>query len=116
MIIGSISENTNLEKRVAVTPDVVKKYISLGLKVHLSKNYASHIGINDNEYQLEGAKIFSNSNEVITSSDAIIQLNYSSNYSILLTVFSIDSSVITSCIFLIVYGTSCTNNTRYEYS
>ena len=75
MIIGSISENTNLEKRVAVTPDVVKKYISLGLKVHLSKNYASHIGINDNEYQLEGAKIFSNSNEVITSSDAIIQLN-----------------------------------------
>ena len=75
MIIGSISENTNLEKRVAVTPDVVKKYISLGLKVHLSKNYASHIGINDNEYQSEGAKIFSNSNEVITSSDAIIQLN-----------------------------------------
>ena len=75
MIIGSISENINLEKRVAVTPDVVKKYTSLGLKVYLSENYASHIGIEDNEYQSEGAKICSNSNEVINSSDAIIQVN-----------------------------------------
>ena len=43
MIIGSISENIKKEKRVAITPDIVKKYISLGLKVNLSKNYAMHI-------------------------------------------------------------------------
>ena len=48
MIIGSISENINVEKRVAITPDVIKKYKSLGLDINLSKNYASHLVINDN--------------------------------------------------------------------
>ena len=26
MIIGSVSEDKNLEKRVAITPDIIKKY------------------------------------------------------------------------------------------
>ena len=43
MIIGSISENKNIEKRVAITPDIIKKYKSLGLEVHLSKGYAVHL-------------------------------------------------------------------------
>ena len=50
MIIGSISENIDIEKRVAITPDIIKKYKSLGLEVHLIKNYANHLGINDKEY------------------------------------------------------------------
>ena len=37
MIIGSVLENQNLEKRIAVTPDIAKKYISLGFDVLLSK-------------------------------------------------------------------------------
>ena len=53
MIIGSISEDKNIEKRVAITPDVVKKYIALGLKVHLVKNYSTHLGITDKEYDEE---------------------------------------------------------------
>ena len=40
MIIGSILENISLEKRVAITPDIVKKYKTLGFEVFLSKNYA----------------------------------------------------------------------------
>ena len=28
MKIGSVSENRDLEKRVAITPDVIKKYIN----------------------------------------------------------------------------------------
>ena len=59
MIIGSISENTNFEKRVAITPDIVKKYKSLGLEIHLNKNYAIHLGINDTQYENEGANILS---------------------------------------------------------
>ena len=39
MIIGSISENLDIEQRVAITPDIIKKYKSLGLEVHLTKNY-----------------------------------------------------------------------------
>ena len=75
MIVGSISENKNIEKRVAITPDVVKKYQSLGLGVHLTKNYALHIGITDKEYELEGAKFFNKDEEVISQSDAILQMN-----------------------------------------
>ena len=39
MKIGSILENQNIEKRIAVTPEIVKKYISLGFEVCLSENY-----------------------------------------------------------------------------
>ena len=75
MIIGSISENIDIEKRVAITPDIIKKYKSLGLEVHLIKNYANHLGINDKEYEAEGAKIFENEDEVISSSNAILQMS-----------------------------------------
>ncbi len=74
MIIGSISENVKYEKRVAITPDVVKKYKSLGLEVNLTKNYALHLGINDNKYQEVGANILSHE-DVLLNSDVILQMN-----------------------------------------
>ena len=49
MIIGSISENQDLEKRISITPDIVKKYINLGFEVNLSKNYGKHLGFEDKE-------------------------------------------------------------------
>ena len=75
MIVGSISEDTKNEKRVAITPDVLKKYKSLGLTVNLSKNYASHLGLSDKDYQNEGANIFSTYDEVISNSNVILQMN-----------------------------------------
>ena len=74
MIIGSISENKNLEKRIAVTPDIVKKYISLGFEVLLIENYGSHLGINDAHYQEMGVKILKDEMEILNSSDIIVQL------------------------------------------
>ena len=78
MIIGSISENLNLEQRVAITPDIVKKYKSLGLEVYLSEDYATHLGISDKNYETEGASIKS-VDETISNSDAILQMNIPSN-------------------------------------
>ena len=75
MIIGSISENKSLEKRVAITPDIIKKYKSLGLEIYLSKNYASHLGISDKIYENEGAKILNVEDEVISKSDLILQMS-----------------------------------------
>jgi len=75
MIIGSISENTIVEKRVAITPDIIKKYNSLGIEVYLSKNYASHLGISDKEYENQGAKIYDKADDVILNSDAVVQMN-----------------------------------------
>ena len=57
MIIASISENQKIEKRIAITPEIAKKYISLGLEVSLSENYGSHLGIKDDEYKQLGASI-----------------------------------------------------------
>ena len=74
MKIGSILENQNLEKRVSVTPEIVKKYSSLGFEIFLSKNYGNHIGINDEEYTSQGAKILENENDILKNSDLIVQL------------------------------------------
>ena len=74
MIIGSITENLNYEQRVAITPDVVKKYISLGLKVNLCNNYAVHLGISDKDYESMGAT-FTSSDEIISNSNAILQMS-----------------------------------------
>ena len=79
MIIGSISENKNLEKRVAITPEVIKKYNSLGLEVQLIKGYASHLGISDEQYVSEGAKIISTEAEIFSNSNAILQMNIPSD-------------------------------------
>ena len=45
MKIASILENQKIEKRIAITPEIAKKYISLGLEVSLPENYGSHLGI-----------------------------------------------------------------------
>ena len=33
--VGSILENQKLEKRIAITPEIIKKYLSLGFEVLL---------------------------------------------------------------------------------
>ena len=47
MRIGSVTENHKIEKRIAITPDIAKKYIALNFDVSISKNYAEHLGIKD---------------------------------------------------------------------
>ena len=74
MRIGSISEDRRIEKRIAVTPDIIKKYISLGFEVCLSENYGTHLGIKDEQYLEMGAKISKDEMEILNSSDIIVQL------------------------------------------
>ena len=75
MIVGSIKEDLTLEKRVSITPETAKNIIGLGLKVCIEKNYASHLGIEDNEYEKNGVEIKQSSNEVLNSSNLIIKVN-----------------------------------------
>ena len=74
MKIGSISENKNLEKRIAITPEMTKKYSSLGFEIYLSKNYGTHLGISDKNYLDFGANILDNEDEILLKSDLIVQL------------------------------------------
>ena len=75
MKLGSIKENIQLEKRVSITPDIIKKYKSLGLEVNLCKDYAIHLGINDEQYVAEGANILKSEDEILESSNAILQMS-----------------------------------------
>ena len=51
MKLWSVSENLNFEKRISITPEAAKKYISLGFQIYLNSNYGSHLGFDDNEYK-----------------------------------------------------------------
>ena len=74
MKIGSISENKNIEKRISITPEIVKKYISLGFEVFLNENYGSHLGIRDEQFKDMGAKILKDEKEILDNSDILVQL------------------------------------------
>ena len=74
MKIASISENQKVEKRIAITPEIAKKYISLGFEVSLTENYGSHLGIKDEEYKELGVSILKDEKEIITNADIIAQL------------------------------------------
>ena len=75
MRIVSTIENKELEKRVAITPEIAKKYISSGFEVCISKNYGSHLGFIDEEYVSHGVKIIENEKDLFEKSDIIIQLD-----------------------------------------
>ena len=75
MIIGSISENKDLEKRISLVPDIIKKYTNLGLDVNIVKGYGDHIGFSDVSFENAGAKILSSKEEVIKNSNILIQLD-----------------------------------------
>ena len=57
MIVGSISENKGIEKRIAITPGIAKKYISNGFEVFIEKGLGEHLGISDSEFVKEGCKV-----------------------------------------------------------
>jgi len=79
MRIVSVSENKNIEKRVAVTPDIAKKYISLGFDVSISKNYGTHLGFSDSSYQNQGVVLDENEKNIIEKGDIIVQLSLPSD-------------------------------------
>ena len=76
MRIVSISENQKIEKRIAITPDIAKKYIALGLDVSLSDNYGEHLGFKDIDYKELGVSFFKDEKEIINSADVIVQLGF----------------------------------------
>ena len=76
MRIVSVSEDQKIEKRIAITPEIAKKYIALGFELSLSRNYGEHLGFGDNEYKELGVKIFNDEKEIINSADIIVQLGF----------------------------------------
>jgi len=74
MRISSLAEDLSFEKRISITPEIAKKYISLGFNLSLPKNYGSHLGFGDDEYKNLGINFLDNEEELIKNSEIIIQL------------------------------------------
>ena len=74
MRITSLLEDKVIEKRIAVTPDIAKKYINLGIELSLPENYGFHLGIKDDAFESVGVNILKDEKELIDNSDLIIQL------------------------------------------
>ena len=79
MKIVSLSENRDLEKRVAITPETAKKYTSIGFEVFLPENYGLHLGFNDEEYISQGVNIINDEKDLIQRSDIIVQIGLPSD-------------------------------------
>ena len=79
MRIVSVSENKKIEKRIAITPDIAKKYIALGFEVFIVENYGEHLGFEDNQYKELGVKISKDTKEIIRGADLIVQLGLPSD-------------------------------------
>jgi len=74
MRIVSVSENQKIEKRIAITPEIAKKYIALGFEVSLPENYGEHLGFADDKYKELGVKLSKDEKEIISNADIIVQL------------------------------------------
>ena len=85
MKIVSVSEDIKIEKRIAITPEIAKKYIALGFELSLSENYGSHLGYEDDHYKELGANIVKDEKEIINNSDIILQLGLLSDNKISFT-------------------------------
>ena len=84
MRIVSVLENQKIEKRIAITPDIAKKYIALGFDVALSEKYGEHLGFKDNDYKELGVEFFKKEAEVLSKAEIIVQLGLLSDDNLLL--------------------------------
>tara|TARA_B110000008_G_C16762123_1_gene481064 strand:+ start:59 stop:397 length:339 start_codon:yes stop_codon:yes gene_type:complete len=74
MRIVSVLENQKIEKRIAITPDIAKKYTALGFEITLAEKYGEHLGFKDSDYKELGVKISANEAEILSSANIIVQL------------------------------------------
>ena len=79
MRIVSVLENQKIEKRIAITPEIAKKYIALGFEVCIQESYGEHLGFQDSEFKKFGVKISKDTKEVLSDADVIAQLGLPSD-------------------------------------
>ncbi len=83
MRIVSLLENKDKEKRVAITPEIAKKYILLGINVSLPEQYGNHLGFNDKEYKDVGVDLVKDDKDLFDKADIFAQLDLPSNEKLL---------------------------------
>ena len=79
MRLVSVLENRSLEKRIAVTPEIAKKYISLGIDVTLQEGYGKHLGFYDSFYKDLGVEIIKEEKNILDKANIVVQLGMPSD-------------------------------------
>ncbi len=79
MKVTSFKEDKNIEKRIAITPEIAKKYLSNGFEIILSENYGNHLGYDDEEYKNLGVRIEPEEKRIANDADIIVQLGLPSD-------------------------------------
>jgi H+-translocating NAD(P) transhydrogenase subunit alpha len=74
MRIAVLSETEPVETRVAATPDVVKKYKSLGADVVVQAGAGARSGMPDAEFEAAGAAIVPSAGEALREADVILKV------------------------------------------
>ena len=74
MIIGAIQESFSGERRVAATPDSVKKLIKLGYDVVIESGCGREASFPNELYERAGAKVLPDRTSVLQQSDIIIKV------------------------------------------
>ena len=77
-VIGSVKEDLSLEKRISITPDIIKKFIGLGFTINLEKGYGEHLNFQDKEYETNGAIFKESKKDVLEKSEIILKVNFPS--------------------------------------
>jgi len=74
MQIGIPKEILHEEKRVAATPETVKKFINMGFEVTVESSAGDGIWKSDAEYEFAGASIASDTERLFAESDVILKV------------------------------------------
>ena len=74
MRIGVPKEILAEEKRVAATPETVRKYIDLGFEVAVESSVGKGIAISDDDFSLAGATIVADVERLLAESDVILKV------------------------------------------
>ena len=74
MLIGIPKETLPEEKRVAATPETVRKYIDLGFDVAVESSAGEGVLISDEAYEDAGATMIADTERLFTESDVVLKV------------------------------------------
>ncbi len=75
MNIAALRETSIHEKRVAITPELVKKYLDLGLVVYIQKETGQKAGFSNDSYLKAGAKVIESKDEILSNANILVTVS-----------------------------------------
>jgi NAD(P) transhydrogenase subunit alpha len=75
MILGILKESREGERRVALTPQIVKQLVAKGFKIQLETGAGEGSAYRDTDYQQSGATVITNKSELLGSCDVALKIN-----------------------------------------